>query len=117
MQARDMAASRPWFLSKSLDTFAPMGPYLVLPDEIPTPVELDLRLRVNGQLRQHSNTRDLIFDLPDIIHHLSRYLTLEPGDVIATGTPSGIAPIEPGDVVEAEIQGIGLLRNPVVAGR
>jgi len=117
MQSRDMAASRPWFLSKSFDTFAPMGPCIVLPDEIEQPVHLDLTLRVNGEVRQQSNTRDLIFDIPELIHRLSNYLTLEPGDVIATGTPSGISPIQPGDVMEAEIEKIGVLRNPVIAGK
>lgn len=115
MQNRDLAASRPWFLSKSLDTFAPMGPCLALPDEISEPAELDLVLRVNGEVRQKSNTRDLIFKAPDLIHRLSRYVTLEPGDVIATGTPSGISPVHPGDVMEAEVECIGVLRNPVAA--
>jgi 2-keto-4-pentenoate hydratase/2-oxohepta-3-ene-1,7-dioic acid hydratase in catechol pathway len=117
MQSRDMAASRPWFLSKSIDTFAPMGPSIVLPDEIGEPCALDLELRVNGKVRQKSNTRDLIFSVPEIIHRLSRYLTLQPGDVIATGTPSGISPLKPGDMMQAEIERIGVLRNPVVAGR
>lgn len=117
MQSRDMAASRPWFLSKSFDTFAPMGPCITLPDEIGEPAHLGLTLRVNGEVRQQSNTRDLIFGIPELIHRLSRYITLEPGDVIATGTPSGIAPIQPGDVMEAEIESIGVLRNPVVAGK
>ena len=117
MQAADMAASRPWFLSKSFDTFAPMGPCVTLPDEIQEPAELALSLRVNGKTKQESNTRDLIFTIPEIIHRLSRYVTLEPGDVIATGTPSGISPIEPGDVMEAEVERIGVLRNPAVAGK
>jgi 5-oxopent-3-ene-1,2,5-tricarboxylate decarboxylase/2-hydroxyhepta-2,4-diene-1,7-dioate isomerase len=117
MQTRDMAASHPWFLSKSFDTFGPMGPCLALPDEIPDPMQLDLALRVNGEVRQKSNTRHLLFDIPDLIRRLSRYITLEPGDVISTGTPEGISPIYPGDVMEAEIEGIGVLRNPVVAGR
>ncbi len=117
MQASDMAASRPWFLSKSFDTFAPMGPCITLPDEIEEPPELELSLRVNGETKQKSNTRDLIFSIPEIIRRLSRYVTLEPGDVIATGTPSGISPIKPGDVMEAEVEGIGVLRNPVVAGK
>jgi len=117
MQSADMAASRPWFLSKSFDTFAPMGPCITLPDEIAEPAELALSLRVNGETKQESNTRDLIFSISEIIHRLSRHLTLEPGDVIATGTPSGISPIEPGDVMEAEVERIGVLRNPVVAGR
>ncbi len=117
MQTRDMAASHPWFLSKSFDTFGPMGPCLTLPDEIPDPMQLDLELRVNGEVRQKSNTRNMLFDIPELIHRLSRYLTLEPGDVISTGTPEGISPINPGDVMEAEIERIGTLRNPVVAGR
>ena len=117
MQSADMAASRPWFLSKSFDTFAPMGPCITLPDEIEEPAELALSLRVNDETKQESNTRDLIFSISDIIHRLSRWVTLEPGDVIATGTPSGISPIEPGDVMEAEVERIGVLRNPVVAGR
>jgi len=117
MQSADMAASRPWFLSKSFDTFAPMGPCITLPDEIEEPAELALSLRVNGETRQKSNTRDLIFSVSDIIHRLSRWVTLEPGDVIATGTPSGISPIEPGDEMEAEVERIGVLRNPVIAGR
>jgi 5-oxopent-3-ene-1,2,5-tricarboxylate decarboxylase/2-hydroxyhepta-2,4-diene-1,7-dioate isomerase len=117
MQTRDMAASHPWFLSKSFDTFGPMGPCLALPDEIPDPMQLNLELRVNGEVRQKSNTRHLLFDIPDLIRRLSRYITLEPGDVISTGTPEGISPIHPGDVMEAEIEGIGVLRNPVVAGR
>lgn len=115
MQSRDMAASRPWFLSKSFDTFAPMGPCITLPDEIAEPAELELSLRLNGELRQQSNTRDLIFDLPELIHRLSRWVTLEAGDVISTGTPSGISPLSVGDVMEAEIERIGVLRNPIVA--
>jgi 2-keto-4-pentenoate hydratase/2-oxohepta-3-ene-1,7-dioic acid hydratase in catechol pathway len=115
-QRRDMEASRPWFMSKSLDTFAPMGPWIVLPDEMSDPSNLTLTLRVNGEVRQQSSTRDLIFDVPELIHRVSRHIALEPGDVISTGTPSGISPLQPGDVMEAEIEGIGVLRNPVVAG-
>lgn len=117
MQTRDMAASHPWFLSKSFDTFGPMGPCLTLPDEIPDPMQLGLELRVNGEVRQRSNTRHMLFDIPELIRRLSRYITLEPGDVISTGTPEGISPISPGDVMEAEIERIGVLRNPVAAGR
>lgn len=113
VQSRDMAAARPWFMSKSYDTFSPMGPWLALPDEVPDPGNLDLSLRVNGEVRQQSTTRDLIFDVPELIHRLSRYITLEPGDVISTGTPSGISPIHAGDVMEAEVERIGVLRNPV----
>jgi len=117
MQRRHLAASQPWFLSKSLDTFAPMGPCITLPDEIQEPCELQLSLRVNGELKQRGNTRDLIFNIPELIHRLSRHITLEPGDIIATGTPVGIGPVQPGDVIEAEIERIGVLRNPVVSER
>lgn len=115
MQRKDMAASQPWFLSKSFDTFAPLGPCIALPDEIRDAGKLTLSLRVNGRTKQKSTTRDLIFSVPEIIHRLSRHVTLEPGDIIATGTPSGISPIGPGDVMEAEVEKIGVLRNPVVA--
>jgi 2-keto-4-pentenoate hydratase/2-oxohepta-3-ene-1,7-dioic acid hydratase in catechol pathway len=115
MQRRDMAASNPWFMSKSFDTFAPMGPCVVLPDGIQEPIELDLTLRVNGEVKQHSNTRQLIFTIPELIHRLSRHISLQPGDVISTGTPEGISPIKPGDVMEAQVERIGVLRNPVIA--
>jgi 2-keto-4-pentenoate hydratase/2-oxohepta-3-ene-1,7-dioic acid hydratase in catechol pathway len=117
MQSRDMAASRPWFLSKSFDTFAPMGPCIALADKIQEPVELDLSLRVNGETRQKGNTRDLVFGVPELISRLSKCLTLEPGDIISTGTPSGISAVQHGDLMEAEVKGIGVLRNPVVAGK
>ena len=113
MQTRDMAASHPWFLSKSFDTFGPLGPCLTLPDEIPDPHTLELKLTVNGEVRQESNTRNLIFKIPELIASLSRYITLEPGDLISTGTPEGISPLQPGDVMEAYVEGIGTLRNPV----
>ena len=117
MQSRDLSEAKPWFLSKSPDTFGPMGPCIALPDEIPAPCELDLCLRVNGDTRQESNTRNMIFDVPELIHRLSRYVTLEPGDVISTGTPEGIGPVVPGDIMEAEVERIGVLRNPVAAER
>lgn len=117
MQARDLSEAKPWFLSKSPDTFGPMGPCITLPDEILEPCELDLSLRVNGETRQESNTRNMIFDVPELIHRLSRYITLEPGDVISTGTPEGIAAVVPGDTMEAEVERIGVLRNPVAAER
>jgi len=117
MQKRDMAASNPWFLSKSFDTFAPLGPCITLTDEIKEPCALALSLRVNGAVRQKSNTRDLIFSVTELIHRLSRHITVQPGDIISTGTPSGISPISPGDVMEAEVERIGVLRSPVVAGR
>jgi 2-keto-4-pentenoate hydratase/2-oxohepta-3-ene-1,7-dioic acid hydratase in catechol pathway len=115
MQKADMAAARPWYACKGIDTFGPMGPCIALPDEIQEPAHLGLSLRVNGEVRQSSNTRDLIFDVPELIHRLSRHVTLEVGEVISTGTPSGITPLKPGDVMEAEVARIGVLRNPVQA--
>lgn len=116
MQSKDMKASHPWFRSKSLDTFCPMGPHLVLPGQIGDPHSLDLELRVNGAVKQQANTADLIFRIPAIIEHVSQMMTLEPGDIISTGTPEGISPVHPGDVMEATIQHVGTLTNPVVAG-
>ena len=120
--ARDLQNKhKQWFKGKSLDGSCPMGPYIVTADEIADPHALDLRLRVNGVLKQESNTRLLIFNLPAIIEVLSSGLTLEPGDIIATGTPAGVGftrtppdYLHPGDLVEAEIDGIGTLRNRVV---
>ena len=112
-----------WFRGKSFDTFAPMGPCLVLRDQLPNSQNLRLRLRVNGRTRQDGTTANIVFSVAQLIADISQGITLEPGDVIATGTPAGVGfvakpkPVflQPGDVVEAEIEGIGVLRNPVVA--
>ncbi|MFX1476213.1 MAG: fumarylacetoacetate hydrolase family protein [Promethearchaeota archaeon] len=112
---------RQWFRGKAFDTFAPMGPCLVLADQIPDPHNLRLQLRLNNITLQDSTTANMIFTIPEIISDISTVLTLETGDVIATGTPSGVGfvrkpqPIflKPKDIVEAEIEGIGILRNPV----
>ncbi len=114
MQFRDMAEGKSWFRTKSFDTFTPMGPYLVLKDEIPDPHDLRITLRVNGQVRQDSSTACCIFKVPQIVHYISTFMTLEPGDVVATGTPGGIAPLERGDLVECSITGLGTLANRVV---
>lgn len=107
-----------WVRAKSLDTFCPMGPWLVTPDEIPDPQALTLRCRVSGQVRQEAGTADMIFPVRELIARLSRAFTLRPGDVIATGTPPGVGAastpprlLRDGDVVEVEIDGIGTLRN------
>lgn len=97
--------------AKGFDTFCPVGPRLV-PGLDPT--NLRLRTRLNGALRQDSSTSDLIFSVARLIEVISRVMTLEPGDLISTGTPSGVGPIAPGDVVEIEIEQIGVLKNPVV---
>jgi 2-keto-4-pentenoate hydratase/2-oxohepta-3-ene-1,7-dioic acid hydratase in catechol pathway len=108
-------------MGKSWDTHCPMGPYIVTTDEVPDPHRLDLKTWVNGELRQNSNTRHLIFNCFDIVEHLSTAFTLEPGDVIATGTPSGVILgmdpkiwLKPGDVVRIAIDQLGELENPVV---
>jgi 2-keto-4-pentenoate hydratase/2-oxohepta-3-ene-1,7-dioic acid hydratase in catechol pathway len=113
MQSADFEQRNPWFRSKSIDTFCPIGPCITLPDEIPPLAELDLNIKVNGETRQNSNTRQLIFNVPTLIEYISSLMTLEPGDIISTGTPSGIAPIHPGDIVEATVEKIGTLRNYV----
>ena len=111
-----------WFKGKSLDGACPTGPWVVTKDEIPDPRALQLHLRVNGELKQDANTRDMIYPVDAIIEWLSVGMTLLPGMLIATGTPEGVGfartPPEflrPGDVVETEVEGVGLLRNPVVA--
>ena len=102
-----------WTRAKGFDTFCPLGPWIV-PDL--DPHDLALRTRVNGELRQESSTCDLVFSVEELVSFISQVMTLEPGDVILTGTPSGIGPLATGDVVEVEIEGIGVLRNPVVEG-
>ena len=110
-----------WHKGKSLDTFCPMGPYIVLKNEIPLPINLEIVCKVNDEIRQKSNTSCLVFDIPTLIHVLSQGLTLKPGDVIATGTPAGVALgfepedmyLKPGDVVECSIEKIGILKNIV----
>jgi len=109
-----------WVWSKSFDTFCPLGPALVTPDELDLG-HLDIETRVNGETLQSSNTDQLVFDVPQLIAHLSQGLTLEPGDVILTGTPGGVGMarspqrwLEDGDVVEITIAGIGTLRNRVI---
>ncbi len=116
MQRRDMAKGLPWFRAKSIDTFGPMGPALVTADEIKNPQNLTIRTEVNGEVRQEANTRDMIHPIDKLISWLSQYFALEPGDVIATGTPSGIGPLKAGDTVSVTIPEIGTLSNPVIAG-
>ncbi len=103
-----------WFRGKSLDTFGPIGPQVVLPSDIGDPQVLNIRCRLNGKVAQESNTRHMIFSIPEIIAFVSRNFTLMPGDIIMTGTPSGVGPLRHGDVVQVEIENIGVLENPVV---
>jgi len=104
-----------WFRGKSLDSFGPIGPRIVRPEDLGDPQNLRIQCRLNGNTVQDSNTRHMIFPVPEIIAFISKNFTLMPGDVIATGTPAGVGPIQPGDVVEIEIEKIGILRNPVIA--
>ena len=122
ISARDNRRAGQWIFSKGMDTYAPFGPCIVTADEIPNPQDLRLWLTKNGVTKQDSNTKYMIFDIPALIADISSGITLEPGDIIATGTPQGVGagfdPQEwlwPGDVIEAGVDGIGVLRHPVVA--
>jgi 2-keto-4-pentenoate hydratase/2-oxohepta-3-ene-1,7-dioic acid hydratase in catechol pathway len=121
VSARDWQKEKPggqWLSGKSFDTFAPCGPWMVTADEIPDPGKLGIRLRLNGQVMQDSNTRELIFSVNRLVSYISQFCTLHPGDLIYTGTPSGVGMgrnppvyLKSGDVTEVEIEEIGVLRN------
>jgi 2-keto-4-pentenoate hydratase/2-oxohepta-3-ene-1,7-dioic acid hydratase in catechol pathway len=104
-----------WFRGKSFDTYGPIGPVVVSHKDIGDPQRLAICTRINGAVKQSGNTADMIFSIPVLIAYISKNFTLEEGDIIATGTPSGISPIKPGDTVEVEVEKIGILRNPVKA--
>ena len=113
-----------WVKGKSADTFAPLGPYLVTPDEISDVNNLNMWLKLNGEFKQQGNTNDFIFNVPQIISYLSNFMTLLPGDLISTGTPSGVGlgmkpPVylKPGDVVELGIDGLGSSKQNVIASK
>jgi 2-keto-4-pentenoate hydratase/2-oxohepta-3-ene-1,7-dioic acid hydratase in catechol pathway len=124
LSARDLQTrTSQWLLGKTMDKFMPIGPYLATADEVPDPQQLAIRTWLNGELRQNSNTDDMIFPVAEIVSYISRHFTLEPGDVIITGTPEGVILgmaekrwMVPGDVVEVEVDGLGKLRNRMVAG-
>ena len=123
VSARDFQrATSQWTMGKTFDTFAPFGPWIVTADEIEDPHQLDISLTLNGETMQSSNTRNLIFGVPKLIAFLSSVFTLEPGDIVSTGTPAGVGfarkpprYLQPGDRMVARIEGIGALENPVVA--
>ena len=123
LSARDLQMrTSQWLLGKTLDQFSPIGPYLVTADEVPDPQALDIRCWVNGDLRQNSSTADMIFSVAYLVRYISQYMTLEPGDVISTGTPEGVVLgmkekqwLKPGDEVTVEIAGLGRLTNTMVA--
>ncbi len=125
VSARDWQLNKPgkqWMAGKTFDTFAPVGPELVTPDEVPDPQNLGIRLRLNGQTMQDSNTSQLVFGVDELIAYLSQIFTLEPGDLIFTGTPPGVGMarkppvwLKAGDTVEVEIDRLGTLKNTVIA--
>ena len=124
ISARDQRRSGQWFFSKGQDSYAPFGPAVRTADEIPDPQVLDLGLKVNGEVKQKGNTAQMLFSVAELIADITSGVTLEPGDVIATGSPQGVGAaqvppqfLRPGDVVEATIERIGTLRNPVVDSR
>jgi 2-keto-4-pentenoate hydratase/2-oxohepta-3-ene-1,7-dioic acid hydratase in catechol pathway len=117
-------SDKQWVRGKSCDTFCPTGPYLTTREEVPDPHALSIFARVNGTTLQDSNTGKMIFKIPELIEFISASITLEPGDIIATGTPEGVGVfrtppvfLKPGDTVEIEIENLGVLQNPVVATR
>lgn len=121
LSARDLQMRTPqWLLGKTCDKFSPTGPYLVTADEVDNPNDLALKTYVNGELRQDSNTSDMIFSCAEIVSYISQYMTLEPGDLILTGTPEGVVMglpeeeqvyLQPGDVVTVEVENLGALTN------
>ena len=111
LQSADKAG---WFRGKSFDTFGPVGPCVVLAEDIGNAQNLNIKCRLNGKLVQESNTKHMIFGIPETIAFISRNFTLEEGDIITTGTPAGVGAIKDGDIVEVEIEKIGILKNPVI---
>jgi 2-keto-4-pentenoate hydratase/2-oxohepta-3-ene-1,7-dioic acid hydratase in catechol pathway len=111
-QSAAKAKGLPWTLSKGIDTFSPMSDPRPM-SEIDDPQELDIELRVNDVARQRGNTSQMIFSVAELIEYISRWMRLDEGDIIATGTPGGVGPIRPGDTVEIEVPGVGELLNPV----
>lgn len=124
ISARDLQMlTGQWLLGKTLDKFMPLGPYLVTADEVGDPQNLAIRCWLNGELRQESNTADMIFSVPEIVSYVSQHMTLEPGDIISTGTPEGVILgmpektwMKPGDVVTVEVEGLGRLTNTMIEG-
>ncbi|MFT4885422.1 MAG: 2-keto-4-pentenoate hydratase/2-oxohepta-3-ene-1,7-dioic acid hydratase in catechol pathway [Natronomonas sp.] len=107
----DQAVETNWVRGKAFDDAAPIGPVVASPDEVP--MDASVECRVNGELRQDSSREQFIFTVPELIAEITNYITLEPGDVISTGTPEGVGPLSDGDTVEIEVEGVGTLRNEV----
>jgi 2-keto-4-pentenoate hydratase/2-oxohepta-3-ene-1,7-dioic acid hydratase in catechol pathway len=107
----DQSREQNWVRGKAFDNSAPLGPVLATPDEVPE--DASVSLRVNGETRQDSSRAKFIWTVPELIEEITTYLSLEPGDVVSTGTPAGVAPLEDGDTVEVEVEGVGTLRHHV----
>jgi 2-keto-4-pentenoate hydratase/2-oxohepta-3-ene-1,7-dioic acid hydratase in catechol pathway len=114
MQISDRNIKLPWYRSKNFDTFGPIGPRIVPFGEIEDPHDLNIELKINREVRQQSNTKYMIFKIPEILEYLSKFITLETGDIIATGTPSGVGAIQPGELIEASIEQIGSIIHKVI---
>ncbi len=114
MQISDRNINLPWYRSKNFDTFGPIGPRIVPFSEIEDPHNLNIELRINREVRQQSNTKYMIFKIPEILSYLSKFVTLFTGDIVATGTPSGVGPIQPEDLIEASIEKIGKIAHKVI---
>ncbi|MFX1575301.1 MAG: fumarylacetoacetate hydrolase family protein [Promethearchaeota archaeon] len=117
MQISDRNIKLPWYRSKNFDTFSVIGPQIIPKKDIENPHNLKIELKVNNEIKQSSNTKHLIFKIPEILEYLSKYVTLVPDDIIATGTPSGVGPIHPEDVIEATIEKIGKIQHKVILER
>ena len=114
MQTKDIISRKPWLRSKSFDSFGSIGPVIKKVDEIKDPHNLDISLKVNGEIKQSSNTKHLLFKIPETFEFITNFFTMEPGDIIATGTPGGIGPVNPGDLIKVTIENIGTLTNKVI---
>ncbi len=114
MQISDRNINLPWYRSKNFDTFGPIGPRIVPFSEIEDPHNLNIELQINGEVRQQSNTKYMIFKIPEILSYLSKFVTLFTGDIVASGTPSGVGPIQPGELIEASIEKIGKITHKVI---
>ena len=114
MQILDRNRNLPWYRSKNFDTFSVIGPRVVPINEIKDPHNLNIELKINGVVKQSSSTKHMIFKIPQITEYISSFITLEKGDIIATGTPSGVGPIQPGDLIEATIENIGTITHQVI---
>ncbi|MFQ5627603.1 MAG: fumarylacetoacetate hydrolase family protein [bacterium] len=116
LQKKDKQKGLPWFRAKSLDTFCPIGPYVLPANAIDNPQNLQITVEVNGDIRQDGNTQDMITPIADLVEYISRFLTLVEGDIVATGTPAGVGALESGDTIKVDISMLGALENSVIAG-